>query len=363
MRPSPVLAEIKKIFPGIKISQAPLPPEQFRETSIFFAPVKLSTKACKIINTSATRLENFARCPFAYYMNYILGAKPRKMYEVLPTDLGGLFHSVIAEFTKTTLGGRGGIAPSREEITAIVDDLVYSMGLEDSIFFSTARNKHILNKVRRVAAASCWALSEQIKRGEYRPWQAEYEIFSNISLDNGINLALKGFIDRVDIFQTDESEFVKIIDYKSGSAKFSKDEALKGVQLQLMLYLNAVIAQKKSEIEKIPISLRDLPNILPGGVFYFPIDDPIINADDIISEKERDEELLKCFKMSGLEVGDSKQSVSMDEFSDFGHEIDKKVKELGARLAEGDIKAEAYTKGQKCPCNYCKFSGICGNTS
>ncbi|MCL2577442.1 MAG: PD-(D/E)XK nuclease family protein [Defluviitaleaceae bacterium] len=351
LRPSPFLVKIRKMFPVLETTPAPLPSEEPAENSVFFAPVTLSPDTVnrlydKTIYTAATRLESFARCPFAYYMNYILGAKPRKLYEVLPTDLGGLFHDVIAAFTKQVWGGAGDIIPSRSEINAIVNNYVNSLELENSIYYSSERNKHILNKVRQVAAASCWALSEEIKRSEYRPFMIEHEISTDIELDGGKNLALRGIIDRVDIFKSGEEDLIKIIDYKTGNTKFNKDEASRGVQLQLMLYMSAILKSRKS--------------VAPGGIFYFPIDDPIITADEILSDTDREEAILKSFKPSGIEVGEAGgKAMDLTAFKEFGCEIEEKVKELGNRMTKGDIVNKPYTKGPKSPCNYCKYMGVC----
>jgi ATP-dependent helicase/nuclease subunit B len=173
----------------------------------------------------------------------------------------------------------------------------------------------------------------------------EHEILQSISLNDGKSLSLSGRVDRVDILRENGIEKIKIVDYKSGSAKFSMDDALKGVQLQLMLYMSAIVKSRK--------------NAAPGGVFYFPIDDPIINADEILSDTAREENLFKCFKMSGIETDDEK--FNAHAFESFGRDVESKVKELGARIFNGEISAQPYTRGQKSPCNFCKFTGVCGS--
>ncbi|MCL1845811.1 MAG: PD-(D/E)XK nuclease family protein [Defluviitaleaceae bacterium] len=334
LRPAPILAKIRTMFPGLETTPAPVPVEDAAENSTFFAPVTLAAPPCgSTIFTAATRLEAFARCPFAYYMDYILRARPRKYYEVQPTDLGKLFHEVIANFTK-----RGNFDGSREEISATIDTLVDALDLENSIFYSTARNKYILDKVRQVAAASCHALCRQIKTGQYRPEMTEQEILHNIELGEGRKLALSGRIDRVDFSAANQ---IQIIDYKSGAAKFSADEALKGVQLQLVLYMNALLKQHK--------------NTTPGGIFYFPVGNPIIDANETLSDADREDALFKAFKMSGMEA-----SADPAAFANFAHKVEEKVKELGTRMANGDISARpARFSNKKSPCEYCKFDGVC----
>ncbi|MCL2049614.1 MAG: PD-(D/E)XK nuclease family protein [Defluviitaleaceae bacterium] len=348
LRPAPIIAQVKKMFPKTAVRTAKIPEEFSVSHSVFFAPFALSRDTTdklygNTIYTAATRLEAFARCPFAYYMNYILKARPRKLYEVLPADLGKFFHDVIAGFTQRVWSGAGD-SPSRAEINGIVDEMVGSLELENSIFYSTARNMYILDKVRRVAAASCWALCEQVKSDSYRPLLIEHEIKTTIALDNARSLILSGRADRIDISQ--ESGRVKIIDYKSGNTKFNTAEVLKGVQLQLMLYMNAFLRMERT--------------FEPGGVFYFPIDDPIINADTVLDEASREQSLLKCFKMSGLEADEAKAA-----FLEFGGEVEGKVRELGARIFDGDIAARPYVRGagQGGACRYCGFGGVCGTTN
>lgn len=334
LRPAPILQKIRAMFPGTKTTTAPVPVEEAAEISVFFAPVALSRPAYgSTIFTAATRLEAFARCPFEYFMDYQIKARARKYYEVLPADLGKLFHEVIANFTK-----RGNFGASREEISDEVNALVDALNLENSIFYSTARNKYILDKVRRVAAASCHALCREIKNGQYRPEFTEHEILSQIALDDGRKLALSGRVDRVDFSAANE---IRVVDYKSGATKFSTDEALKGVQLQLVLYMNALLKQRE--------------NTAPGGVFYFPIGDPIIDADDILTDAAREDALQKAFKMSGMENTDAAA------FAHFGREVEEKVKELGARMFDGDISARpTRLSNKKSPCDFCKFTGVCG---
>ncbi|MCL2387183.1 MAG: exodeoxyribonuclease V subunit gamma [Defluviitaleaceae bacterium] len=361
LRPALILTKVKAMFPNIKTIPAPILSDYAAENSIFFAPSELSPATVsqlygETIYTAATRLEAFARCPFAYYMNYILNAKPRKHYELLPTDLGKLFHDVIAGFTQQVWGDKEKTATplqdfNRDKIDNIVNTLVDGIDLENSIFDSSARNKHILNKVRRVAAASCWALCEQIKRGEYLPEMIEQDILATISLEDGKTLSLSGRIDRVDIKTRDGTEQIKVIDYKTGGSKFSIAEALQGVQLQLMLYMNAITKSKKTAN--------------PGGVFYFPIDDPIINADEELDNTIREEAIYKCFKMSGIEVSaeaTKRGEMDFNDFKHFGQEVESKVKEIGKRMTQGDITAEPFTKGQKNPCNHCNYTSVCNCT-
>ena len=387
LRPSPIVGRMQEMFPEIKVKQ---PPEILEYGEVGLLPERvavLSEKSANllygdVITTAASRLEAFARCPFAYFMTYVMKAKPRKKFEVLPTDLGSLFHAVLAQFSKNVWeNGGSDIVLSRTVIAQYVDEIINVITADAGVFQDTARNRHVLNKVRRVSTASIWALCEHIRVGEFVPTLAEQEIRTNngIILSNGKKLNLSGYVDRVDALSVNGEEYLKIIDYKSGNTKFNIDEVRLGVQLQLMIYMNVLTAMRDAK---------------PGGVFYFPLDDPLLSTDILLSDKLREAGLLKQFKMSGIALAEDATITGLDktlgpgtgsdvipvainkdgrfkkssqpttlniqEFHELGRIVNEKVKELGERMTGGDISPMPYTKGQKSPCNFCEFGAICG---
>ena len=384
LRQSPIITRLQDMFPTLQIQPAPQIFEQGIAKPVqTHATILTSANSLygDIITTAATRLEAFARCPFQFFMSHILKARPRKRFQVLSTDLGTLFHSVIAQFSKDMW--QTGKNPTRDEISAYVNEAIHVLTADTNIYNDTARNRHVLDKVRRMSIASIWALNEHIKLGEFVPTLTEHEIRTHggILLPNGKTLNLTGFVDRVDTLKLDGEEYVKIIDYKSGNSKFNIEEARRGIQLQLMIYMNAITSAR---------------NAKPGGMFYFPISDPLLETNILLDDKQRAAGLLKEFKMSGialaeentlaafdktLEPGASSPvipvalnkdgrfkktpnptALSLDDFAELGNEIQNKIVELGERMTSGDISATPYVKGPKSPCKFCDYSAVCGNS-
>jgi len=386
LRPSPIVARLLEMFPNLSVQKATDILEfgevaDAKEPASHLSPEMINELygGAEII-TAATRLEAFARCPFQFFLTYVLKARERKRFEILSSDVGILFHDVLANFSKRFWEG-GDSDFSRAEISQYVDEIIGILTTEANLYHDTARNRHVLNKVRRVSTASIWALCQHIKAGEFVPTLAEHEIRTStgIPLANGKNLKLTGVVDRVDTLNLAGEEFLKIIDYKSGSTKFNMEEVRQGVQLQLMLYMNVLTALRGAK---------------PGGIFYFPIDDPLITTDEILPDDVRDQMLLKQYKMSGIALDDSATitaldkgltagnssdvvpiainkdgrykktaqptAISIDEFIALGADVHNKVQELGERITGGEIAAQPYTKGHKSPCNFCGFTAICG---
>lgn len=113
---------------------------------------------------------------------------------------------------------------------------------------SSSRNQYTKERIRRMAKRAVWAVEQQIKRGEFTPY--EYELgFSaddglscaNLSLKDGTKMKFTGVIDRVDCYEDEENLYLKIIDYKSGNMQFDFTKILNGLQVQLVVYMNAIL--------------------------------------------------------------------------------------------------------------------------
>lgn len=147
-----------------------------------------------------------------------------------------------------------------------------------------------------MAKRAVWAVEQQIKRGEFTPY--EYELgFSaddglscaNLSLKDGTKMKFTGVIDRVDCYEDEENLYLKIIDYKSGNMQFDFTKILNGLQVQLVVYMNAIL---ELEGKKYPEK-----RMVPAGMFYFHVDDPVIAPK---TDGEPEIEVLKNLQLRGV---------------------------------------------------------------
>lgn len=255
---------------------------------------------------STSRLEKYADCPFAHFVRYGLKPKMRKMYKVEYPDIGLLFHTSVERFARYLktfdLSWKD---LEQEEIRSIIDTIIDELAEDHDykILQSSYRYKYLIHKIRRITNRAIGTLGHQLGKGQFELMDHEVAFGTSIvqgsipplviEMEDGQRLMIEGRIDRIDIFEQGEKKYVKIIDYKSGLRKFNLSEVFFGLQIQLVLYLDAVV--KNSHF-----LLNDALN--PGGIFYFRIDDPLIETDGRTSEADIEKAIRKSLRMDGLAV-------------------------------------------------------------
>ncbi len=350
----------------------------------------------KTIHSSVSRLERFVKCPFSYFVQYCLCAKKRPVFEVNPMDIGSLFHEVLDKFSKLMENSKTSwrsLTP--DNIQPLIEECMESLSesLPTHILDSNAGYRYILKRVKRIAAKSVWALSEHIKRGELEPYASEVAFNDSsplqaisINLNNKNILKITGRIDRLDIIDSDGNRFIRILDYKSGKKRFDLSDIYFGMQMQLLLYLDALLENGANFFGQENIEGK----ILPGGVFYFNIDDPIVESDTELTGELLSSAILSGFKMSGLVLADPElvkkmdneidghsnilpvyikkdnafgsvsQVASLENFDKLRNFVTEKIREVGEKITDGNISINPYKKGKETGCDYCIYKSICG---
>jgi ATP-dependent helicase/nuclease subunit B len=341
------------------------------------------------IHTSVSRLERYFSCPFSYYVEYGLKAKERKIMKMNAPDMGSFMHRVIDMFSrKVSEGGIGWRNLDREwcadEISLIVDELLQDAA--GKVFLSTSRYKYLANRLKRVLTRAVWLIAEHIKRSAFEP--VGYELgFGDgeklppiiLELPSGEKMVLSGRIDRLDCLDTEEGKYFRIVDYKSGSRNFKLEDVYYGLQLQLITYLDAVGGSLETAYGK---------PVLPAGVLYFKLDDPIIQGSREATEEEIEEAIMKELKMKGLLLADVKLIKEMDtgidgdsliiparinkgdvlgrssaataeQFEIIKGHVRRLLRRLGEEILKGNISISPYRRKGITACTYCGYMSIC----
>ncbi|MBQ0001107.1 MAG: helicase-exonuclease AddAB subunit AddB [Clostridiales bacterium] len=317
---------------------------------------------------NATRLERYAACAFAHFLRYGLNLAERAEYEFRAMDMGNIMHSVLEQFAEAVhTHGYHWNTMTEEERNALVDQCLEDVSADygNTILKSSERNSYMIERCRRMLYRTVWALQEQLKNGAFEPKGFEVSFGG-------------GRIDRVDILEEEEKVYVKVMDYKTGNTSFDLVALYHGLQLQLMIYLDAALQQ----------AALDYPEkeIEPAGIFYYNVKDPMIQArmeEDISSVQTK---ILKELKMNGLVQADRAVAEKLDvtlssipvginkdgsfrrtssvatreQFSQLGEYVKHKISHIQEAILDGDVSVAPYELNKKDACSYCPYMGVCG---
>lgn len=339
------------------------------------------------LNTSVSRLEQYRKCPFSYYLQYGLRLKPKEELKVQSFNTGSFMHETIDEFFKYVKEEKINLPELDEiQIQEIVSKIIdENLNLSKNyIFTATAKYKILVKRLKKIVSQALKYIIETLiysdfnvegteiefdKKGKYKPIILE--------LEDGKRVEIKGKIDRIDTATSDDGKYLRIIDYKSSSKNIDLNEVYAGLQIQLLTYMDAVCKEE---------------DLMPAGVFYFSLLEQMIKADKKVSEEEIEDMIRKNFKMKGLIVADVKiikmndntlesgsskmvpaaitkagtvrhdwtNGVEKEEFKILQDYIYKTIKDIAKEILKGRIDLKPYNKAGKTPCEYCEYKAICG---
>lgn len=345
-----------------------------------------------MLHNSVSRLETFAACAYSHFLKYGLKLTERETLEFAPMDMGNLFHKALELFGKKVeqsqydwldLPDSEGERLAEEAVREAVEEYGL-LGLKKD-----KRSAYAVQRIRRIVKRSVWAILKQLKSGLFRPESFEVSFQSvedlqsvNVELSKEERMKLKGRIDRIDDLVRDKEVFVKVMDYKSGGTKFDLAALYYGLQLQLVVYLNAAM-----ELEK---KIYPDKEIVPAGIFYYHVDDPVLEIHQNLETAALEENRLKELKPNGIvndrediidaldhsftqrssvipvvrnkngSLGKLSKVMNTEQFASMSLFVNRKLKELGGRILEGDVSLNPYQRKNQTACDYCAFKEICG---
>ena len=346
------------------------------------------------LRSSVSRLEEFAECPFKFFVRVGLHAGERKVFELDARERGNFQHDVLKIF--------------HEQLSAESKrwrDLTPAEARERIGQIAAAQMEHFRDGLLRDSAESVFsarAMASSLQdfievivtwmRGQYEfnPVQVELGFGGKadatpaweIDLGSGRKLALQGRIDRVDLWRDPNSDvaLVVVTDYKSGGKKLDSLLVKNGVQLQLLAYLAALRRWPNAP------AIFGVEKLTPAGAFYVNLRGEFKGGDtrdEILGDAEAkkrayrhngrfDAKALAQLDRAGaadqfnyrrnsdgsLRKG-SVEAMPHAEFEKLSGMVEDRLREIGMRIFSGAAQVDPYRKGKQTPCEFCDYRAAC----
>ena len=344
------------------------------------------------LENSVSRLETYAACACRHFLQYGLSLQEREEFGFEASDMGTVYHAVLENFA-------GKLAESNLTWWDFTEDFAakavkesveaYAATYGETVLYSSARNEYAITRMSRILTRTVLTLQKHLKQGSFQP--DDYELsfrFAedldsiHVDLSEDEKMHLQGRIDRIDVSEDAEHVYVKVIDYKSGNRKFDLAALYYGLQLQLVVYMNAAM---EMESRKHPDK-----EIVPAALLYYHIDDPTIETPVELTDEQINEQILAKLRMNGVVNSDpgvverldrymqdksvvipvekkkdgsfSARSgvLSWEEMQLISSYVDAKIRSIGREILDGKIAANPYEKGNEEACTYCAYKKVCG---
>ncbi len=334
--------------------------------------------------TSVSMLESYGRCPFLFFMDYVLKPQKRRIRKVKNTDIGSILHKIVEEISDMIISEKFDIYSSTDEdisdVVRIVTDNTLS-SYKDGIVLGVTHGKYLYRKLLTSAISAVKELVAQLKHSDFVLSESEAPFgpkgkYDAVELNTKENekVLIRGIIDRIDYASVLGGKYLKIVDYKSSKRTFDLSKTMGKISFQLPAYAMAV----KDEGSDV------------AGVYYFKLNSTPVPIDKQMSIEEIEEKVRKERKLNGLTLKDMDVVLSLDtgaeddsfianvsikkdktfsdreglytkeEFSSLMEMTRENMLVVSEDIMDGNIPVTPYRFGQnENACTYCEYGEIC----
>lgn len=348
---------------------------------------KASVKALygEKLRLSASRIDKFANCRFAYFMQYGLKAKKREPAGFAPPEMGTFMHYILEHVAGDVMSLGGFKKVDDHKLRELTDKYISEYVHEKLNDFKekSPRFEYLFRRLTKDVRAVVSDMANELRVSDFEPLSFELDfgksdIIPPYSLGDGEeNLVLTGIADRVDGWVHEGKLYVRVMDYKTGKKKFSLPDVWCGMGLQMLLYLFSLGENGHLLYGK---------EIVPAGVMYIPARDVMLSETSDLSDEKIAEKRAKEVRRSGLlledydvlkamEAGETPKYIpvtfkegipsgaslaSAERFGLLAKHINKTLRDMARELHQGSIAADPFFRSQKeNACTQCDYFAAC----
>ena len=338
------------------------------------------------ITMTASRVDKYKSCKYAYFLQYGLKAKPRMKAEFDASVIGTFVHYILENVTRDIEASCGFKNINDDEcikLTKKYVDLFVTKELGE-MQDKTARFKYLFESLCDNTVSVVLNMINELKKSDFRPLDFELDFSDNGDISpynvtsNDAQLFVRGVVDRVDGWVHDGKLYVRVVDYKTGTKTFNLSDIWYGMGLQMLIYLFALKAMGKE---------RYGMEIVPAGVLYAPAKEVLLSESRHVSDAELEKNRLKNLRRSGLILADDEVIEAMENGDDkiylplkkskegtytgdslataenlglLAKHIDEILVDISKEIFNGNVSADPYYRSQvDNSCMYCDYFHAC----
>lgn len=331
---------------------------------------------------SASRIDRFYSCRYAYFLQYGLGARPRSEAGLDAPEAGTFMHFVLERTARRVKALGGFHAVSAQDIKAMVPGFVeeYANTRLGGIENKSGRFKYLFARLGRAAAEVALTMYEDLSGSDFTPMDFELTFAPDGQLppvETAGGDTIVGAVDRVDGWVKDGKLYLRVVDYKTGKKTMDLRDVINGVGLQMLIYLFALEREGPRRYEM---------EVVPAGVLYSPARDELVRSNRDLTGEELEKERQKLTRYSGLVLADAEVIEAMEhgtkkrlpitvssrtgevkggladahQLGLLSRKVDDLIEEMSREIRAGSIAANPYMRGRtESACAFCRYYDAC----
>ncbi len=347
------------------------------------------------INLTQSRVDSYLKCSFAYQLDFVLGLNEQRKVSYNPRDIGNFIHALLEEFfTCMRDAAKEGREIDEAETEKLVTRLIdaYLEKTCGNALKVSRRMMALFKRLKRQSLVFIHSLYDEFRNSDFKPVLFEVSIEKGtdkgispfrVELSDGSEVYIYGQIDRVDTYEKDGCVYVRVVDYKTGSKKFKREDLEKGLNLQMFLYMFSIMENQ----DKFCRMAECKGKLVPAGVLYYMAKLPEISYEsivdtetaetDVIGMIERqgmvldDDEIIKAMSKTegdiplpkGVTTGSKANSpdsvYTLETLNDIKDTISDTLSRIATGLKRGKADAEPMQRGRESSCKNCRMRPIC----
>ena len=331
---------------------------------------------------SISQLEKYKACPFAHFVRYGLRPKENIDYNLEKRELGTFIHDGIEAFGKYITAHPNELDTLNESKLREILQATLTKNRNKNFEknrLSFKRNAYFLHRSEENLYKVITGIVDQLKNSQFRQVGQEVHFGQNGDLPALVinfldqTIALEGFIDRLDVAMIDEDEKVIVIDYKTGRKNIEFTKLLDGLDLQLLLYLEAASKERSRASgafylhltdQLLEVDFRDKEKLIEAFQKSLLLDGLVINDEKILRaiDKDYDSNARKVLRFKGRStaISEKENVLSKEQFDFLLNNAKLVAKEALEQMYEGNISVYPYyLKDEDTACDFCAYKAIC----